>query len=106
MQSNVTKKTRSQTNDCESRHASPFDVEGLKRGDIVKWTGEQDGFEGEVREIVFACMVFEHRKQQRRYLVTFEPALCNFSLNSWSSWKLVRVKSTGTKHAFVPDHIT
>lgn len=68
----------------------------FKQGDIVVWDGGQVlGGEDvtKIREIVFACMVFDHRGQQRRYLITYDSKLDKFSLNAWTSWKRTTVIS-------------
>lgn len=62
--------------------------QSFKRGDLVRWDGEQD-HEDEVVEVVYANMVFYHRNQQRRYLITYERKLDKFSIGTWTSWALV-----------------
>lgn len=62
----------------------------FKRGDLVVWDGpieDDNEVDGEVIEVVYGCMVFNHRKQQRRYLITYSPELNSFSTNCWPSWK-------------------
>lgn len=65
--------------------------QSFKRGDVVMWDGDQLPGGEDAQEIVFACMIVEHRGQQRRYLITYEPTLGMFSLNAWTSWKRVPI---------------
>lgn len=59
----------------------------FKRGDVVTWVGGSDvELECDVREVVFGCLVFNHRNQQRRYLITYARAESKFSINAWTSW--------------------
>lgn len=62
-----------------------------KRGDIVLWNATNKDEEN-IREIVFACMVFEHRSQQRRFLITYCAKVKKFSVNSWSAWKCAHAR--------------
>ena len=40
-------------------------------------------------EIVYGVQVYQHRGQQRRNLISFDPARGKFSVNSWSSWRRI-----------------
>lgn len=69
------------------------------RGDLVRWTGKKDDkadmhdesadAKEMYEEIVFAVMFFSHRNQTRRYLITFDDKLSQFSINSWVGWTRV-----------------
>lgn len=80
--------TRSKSkSESELDSGSPLGYRSMKRGEVVIWNGEQVTKDQIIKEIIFACFVHTHRGQQRRYLITFEPTLCKFSINSWVSWK-------------------
>lgn len=58
-----------------------------KRGDVVVWVGEESTPVAEICETVFACMVLDHRGQQRRFLITYSARINKFSVNAWTSWE-------------------
>lgn len=67
----------------------------FKRGDLVVWDGERDEGDDHMCEIMYACMVFTHRGQQRRLLITYQSDLNQFSINPWTSWKRVLEDTAG-----------
>lgn len=70
----------------------------FQHGDLVRWTGGDDDQAPmpesvEAKEIyeecVFAVMLFSQRNQMRRYLITYDDTLSQFSINSWVGWTRV-----------------
>ena len=62
----------------------------LRHGDFVHSTGP--AAEGPATEIVFGVMNFYHRKQQHRYLITYDEQVeTPFSVGSWTGWRRVPV---------------
>ena len=59
----------------------------FRRGDYVVYTGATCADERPAEEIVFGVMSFFHRKQQYRYLITFDETLEEFSIGSWTAWR-------------------
>lgn len=59
------------------------------RGDVVTWTGGGHDVVEQDNEVVYALLMGTYRSQQRRFLITYSPALNKFSVNSWSSWSRV-----------------
>ena len=55
----------------------------FRRGDVVTATG------GGAVEVVYGVMSFHLRKQQHRYLITFDRTLEMFSVGAWTSWQRV-----------------
>ena len=61
----------------------------FRRGDCVIST-----VGGGAEEVVFGVTSFFHRKQQHRYLITFDAQLEDFSVGSWTAWR--RTPANGT----------
>lgn len=61
----------------------------FRRGDIVEWTAGGDDVVEVVRETVYAILFIEHQKQHRRFIITFSEEANAFSVNAWSSWRVV-----------------
>lgn len=81
-----------------TRHPKEGDVSlgyhTFKRGDIVTWDprGEATCKDTPICEMVYGCMVFKDRKQQRRLLITYAEEVDTFSVNAWCSWTRENLK--------------
>ena len=61
----------------------------FRRGDCVVYTGATSAAAGPAEEVVFGVMNIFHRKQQYRYLITFDGTREEFSITSWTVWRRV-----------------
>ena len=69
----------------------------FRRGDTVISTGPTGA-----QEAVYGVMIFNHRKQQHRYVITYDEQLEQFSMGSWTAWR--RVPAEGQESGeFEPD---
>ena len=71
----------------------------IRRGDMLQYTGTCSGTPPE--EIAFGVLVFQHRNQQNRYIISFDPTTENFSVGTWTSW--TRMPAVATEPNFDPD---
>lgn len=97
-----TKRRQTRKNSNEGPGEANFGYQSFRRGDLVDWTGEKKPID-DAREVVYGCMVFEHRGQQRRVIITYSSKLDKFVVNCWNSWKRIPVTGDGVcAHVCIP----
>ena len=77
----------------------------FRRGDCVVHTGAS-GAQAPAEEIVFGLMSFFHRRQQYRYLITFDDTREEFSISSWTAWRRVPAAGVDLSDVKVCDDAT
>ena len=60
---------------------------GVGRGDKIVYVGKDSPGGSQLQEIIFGVMVFEHRSQQNRYIISYDTSLEEFSVGPWTSWR-------------------
>jgi hypothetical protein len=85
---------RTRAQQCNAQRGAEADdrrggLATFRRGDCVIST-----VGGGAEEVVFGVTSFFHRKQQHRYLITFDAQLEDFSVGSWTAWR--RTPADGT----------
>ena len=58
----------------------------LRRGDQVMYKDLHNS--RPLEETVYGVMVFDHRGQQRRQVITYNASAQCFSIAAWTSWRL------------------
>ena len=66
-------------------------------GDSVISTGLV-GAEGSATETVFGVMSLSHRKQQHRYIISYDEQLEQFSVGSWTAWRRIPTEGQASEH--------
>ena len=66
-------------------------------GDSVISTGLV-GAEGSATETVFGVMSLSHRKQQHRYIISYDEQLEQFAVGSWTAWRRIPTEGQASEH--------
>jgi len=71
----------------------------LQRGNMLLYIGEYGG--KSLEEVAFGVLVFQMNGQQNRFVITYDEAMQEFSVSTWTSWR--RTPASPGDPKFDPD---